>query len=287
MRLTSLSGLAALVFIAVSFVVIGDTAGKILTSKGVAPATVAWSRFLIGALIVLPFSGLSLQEFRHFRDWRVVLRGAFVSLGILCILTALKSEPIANVYGAFFIGPVVSYALAILFLGETPSHSRTVLLAVGFVGVMFVVKPGFDVSWGMVLALSAGCCYGSYLAMTRTVAGAYRPRFLLISQLLLGSVLLAPVGLSAELPALTLPIGGLIVISALGSALGNYILVIVNKTAEATLIAPLIYSQLLSATLAGVLVFRNWPDIYSLIGLCLIAFSGFGSLVVQRNVLGK
>lgn len=283
MTSTNLVGLAALVFAAVTFVVVGDTAGKILTSGGVDPVIVAWSRFVLAALFLLPFSGLKLSEMRHFKDWRVVIRGCFIAGGIFCILTALRTEPIANVFGAFFIGPVVSYVLAILFLGETPSRSRGLLLTLGFMGVMFVVKPGFDFSLGMAFALAAGGCYGAYLTMTRAVAGSYRPGFLLISQLIVGSVLLTPPGVLAEIPTLDLSIILLILLSAFGSALGNYLLVVSNQRAEASLISPLVYSQLISATVLGIVVFGDWPDAFTLLGLTLIAVSGVGSLIIYQR----
>ena len=254
-----------------------------MTAGGVAPGLVAWTRFLIAAVVLLPFSGLSLAELPKLLEWRVFLRALLVASGIFCILTALKTEPIANVFGAFFIGPVVSYVLAILFLGERPSFARGVLLGVGFLGVMLVVKPGFGASSGMVYALAAGVFYGGYLAMTRAVAGEVRPRFLLISQLIIGSVVLTPVGVSADLPDFGAVLVGLILISALGSAAGNYLLVIANRRAEASLIAPLVYTQLISATVAGVAVFGDWPDAVSFLGLALIAGSGIGSLVVSRR----
>ncbi|MBU2981290.1 DMT family transporter [Lentibacter algarum] len=270
------------VFVAVTFVVFGDTAGKLLTSGGVDPFIVAWSRFGLAAIFLLPFSGLSRAELKQFADWRVLLRGACITCGIVSILTALKTEPIANVFGAFFVGPVVAYVLAIVFLGEKPSPLRTALLGLGFFGVMLIVKPGFGGTFGIVFALIAGVFYGCFLVMTRALAGAYRPRFLLISQLLIGSVLLTPFGLSAEVPAFGLNICLLIAVSVLGSAVGNFLLVLASKTAEASLIAPLVYSQLISATVVGVLVFGDWPDAYSLFGLILIAASGAGSLAVNH-----
>lgn len=281
--MSTLLGLGGLVFVAVTFVVIGDTAGKLLTGMGVEPFIVAWSRFAIAAVVLLPFSSLKLHELPSLMDWRVVLRAASIACGVACILTALKTEPIANVFGAFFVGPVVSYILAVLFLGETPSRRRSMLLAFGFAGVMLVVKPGFGGTAGMAFAFAAGIFYGCYLAMTRTVAGTYRPRLLLISQLLIGSVILTPLGLSAELPPMTLNVTALIMVSALASALGNFLLVLANKAAEASLIAPLVYTQLISATVLGVVVFGDWPDALSLIGLALIAFSGFATLILQRS----
>jgi drug/metabolite transporter (DMT)-like permease len=277
--------LALTIFIAVTFIVIGDTAGKLLTSGGVDPFVVAWSRFTIAALVLLPFSGLALKELHHLRDWRVLARAMLICGGIVCILTALKTEPIANVFGAFFVGPIVSYVLAIIFLGEKPSATRNGFLALGFLGVMLVVKPGLGASIGILFALAAGTCHGAYLVMTRSIAGLYRPRFLLMSQLLLGTLFLTPLGLSAELPDLDIQLSALIIISALASAVGNYLFVVVSKTAEASLIAPLVYSQLISATFFGILIFGDWPDAYSLTGLVLIISSGAGSLMASQPTM--
>ena len=233
--------------------------------------------------MLLPFSGLQRTELADLKDWRLLARAGFIACGISCILTALKTAPIANVFGAFFVGPIVSYILALLFLGEKPSPLRSGLLALGFLGVMLEVKPGFGASWGMVFALLAGTFYGAYLAMTRVVAGAFRPRFLLMSQLLIGAVIMAPFGVSAGAPTFSLGITALVTLSALASAFGNFLLVIASKSAEASLIAPLVYSQLISATVLGVLVFGDWPDAVSLLGLILIAASGVGSLVASQS----
>ena len=284
MPLPDLMRLIGLVFAAVSLVVLGDTAGKLLTSGGVDPFLVAWSRFALAALALLPFSGLRRAELPDLLDRRVLIRGLFIACGISSILTALKTEPIANVFGAFFIGPVVSYVLAVLFLRERPSALRGLLLGLGFLGVMLVVKPGFGATPGIGFALLAGTFYGAYLVMTRVVAGDFRPRFLLISQLLIGTVALAPLAAMAEVPPVDLRLSFLVLLSAAGSAVGNFLLVLANRRAEASLIAPLVYSQLISATVLGVLVFGDWPDAWSLIGLAVIAASGIGSLVLQRPV---
>ncbi|MEM8578865.1 MAG: DMT family transporter [Pseudomonadota bacterium] len=274
----SIVRLGLLVFLAVSLVVLGDTAGKLLTQAGVAPVLIAWARFALAALFLLPLSGLRMGELRLLLDWRIALRGAFIACGIACILTGLRTEPLADVFGAFFIGPIVSYVLAVAILGERPSALRAVQLAIGFVGVLLVVKPGFGGGAGMLFALAAGVCYGAYLAMTRAVAGGFRPRFLLLSQLLVGSVLLAPLGLSAPVPPVDAGILALFALSAGGSAAGNYLLVQANRHAEASLIAPLVYTQLITATVMSGLVFAEWPDALSLAGLALILGSGLGTL---------
>lgn len=173
--LRDLLRLAGLVFVAVSCIVLGDVAGKLLALRQVDPVFIAWTRFALAALVLVPLMRPSRRDLAAVWTGPVLLRGALISAGICCILTALRSEPIANVFGAFFIGPVVSSLLAITFLGESPSRSRSLFLGLGFCGVMLIVKPGFGVSAGMGFALAAGCCYGAYLTMTRMVAGTAPP----------------------------------------------------------------------------------------------------------------
>jgi len=268
----------AMVVPAMFCIVAGDTAGKALTHAGAHPFFVAWARFAMAAIVLLPLSGLSRAELPQLADWRILLRGALVVGGIASILTALSSEPIADVFGAFFIGPIISYTLAALLLKERVTPARSLLLALGFIGVLLVVKPGFGAGMGMGFALLAGVFYGSFLTATRWLAGGFRPRFLLISQLLVGSVLLAPLAFAMGAPAMTPWIWMLLAFSAAGSAMGNFLLAMANRTAPASVIAPLVYTQLIAATILGYVAFGDWPDPLSLIGLAIILTSGLLSL---------
>lgn len=274
-------GLAMVV--AMSLIVGGDTAAKLLASEGISPIFIAWTRFAMAAVLLLPLSGLSRGDAPALRDPRILLRALLIVAGISCILTALRTEPIADTFGAFFIGPIVAYALSVVLLKERVTPARTLLLVLGFAGVLLVVKPGFGASAGMLFAVLAGVFYGSYVVATRTVAGVYRPRFLLISQLVLGALVLAPFGLAARPDALTFWALGLITVSALGSAAGNFMLVSLSKTTPSSVIAPLIYTQLLAATIFGYLVFADWPDWISFAGLALILASGLASLALSRR----
>lgn len=101
--MTYLTSLGFIVYSAMTLIVFGDTAGKLLTAEGVSPFFVGWSRFALAAVLFLPFSGVKVEELKCFKDWRVLLRGALIAAGIASILTALKTEPIANVFGAFFL----------------------------------------------------------------------------------------------------------------------------------------------------------------------------------------
>ncbi|WP_342077512.1 DMT family transporter [Yoonia sp. SS1-5] len=266
-----------MVVLAMFLIVGGDAAGTVLTTAGFPPVFVAWSRFALAAVLLAPFCGLTRAEIPKMIDWRLALRAVLIVGGIVCILTALRTEPMANVFGGFFVGPIVSYFLSALLLGERVTVARTLLLLVSFCGVLLVVRPGFGMTSGLGLAILAGCFHGCYLVATRWLAGGYRPRFLLLSQLVIGGILLAPFAIG-PLPDLTGTGVVLITISALGSAAGNLLLVLVNRTTPAGVVAPLIYSQLLAAMVIGWLVFSQWPDGLSLLGLSIIAVAGVSSV---------
>lgn len=263
---------------AMTLIVIGDAAGKALTAEGVSPFFVAWSRFAVATVLLWPLLRPRRAELPALLRPRVLLRATLVVLAISAILSALRTEPLANVFGGFFVGPIVAFLLSALLLKERVTLPRAILLAIGFLGVLLVVQPAGGLSTGMMLAILAGSLHGSFLVATRWLAGAYRANFLVFSQLLTGSILLAPLGLAA-IPALDSPwVLTMIAISALGSAAGNTLLVGANRQAPASIVAPLVYSQLVAATLVGYLAFGDWPDPLALSGLAVIITSGLVAL---------
>ena len=283
MQSPALWRVGAIMLASMTLIVGGDVAAKVLSQNGVSPIFTAWTRFALAALVLLPFSGLTRSNAPALRDPRVWLRALLIMAGICLILTALRTEPVANTFGAFFVGPIVAFALSALLLKERITLLRSVLLGLSFVGVLLVVKPGFGATVGMGFALLAGVFHGCYVVATRWIAPLYRPRLLLISQLVLGGVILAPFGLAALPDALTWGALGLVVISAMGSAFGNLLLVILSKTTPSNVIAPLIYTQLIPATMLGFVVFSDWPDWISFVGLAVIFATGIASLALSRR----
>lgn len=270
----------ALMLLAMSLIPFGDTAGKMLVGSGVSPVFVGWSRFALGALLVLPFMRGAFEPGLYL-DWRIWLRGALIAAGVGCILTALRTEPLANVFGAFFVGPILSYFLSGVLLGERLSMGRTLLLLVGFAGVLLIVKPGFGMTAGLGFAVAAGVFYGLFLVASRWLADVARPRALLLSQLVVAAIVLAPLGL-AEVPTWTAPVAGLILWSAAASMLGNLLLVMAFRRAEAGQLAPFVYFQLVAATGLGWVFFGDLPDSLAFAGLALLVGAGFGSLLLRR-----
>jgi len=261
-----------IMFVAMSLIPAGDSAGKILTSElGVAPVFVAWSRFALGTLFLIPFVPPQTRDL--FGNWRIWIRAAMLCGGITCIQTALQTEDVANVFAAFFVGPLLSYVLAATFLREPITILRSTFILIGFLGVVMVVRPGIGVSAGLLWALAAGTFYGIFLTMSRWLSDLAPPLALAFSQLIISAALLLPLGL-LHLPDFTMPVLALTATSAICSMLGNLLMLFAYRLAPATRIAPMIYFQLLSAVALGWLLFGALPDMLTWVGLAVILSAG-------------
>lgn len=264
-----------IMFVAMSLIPAGDAAGKLMTSTmGVASVFVAWSRFALGAFLVLPF--LPKNTWALLRNWRIWVRAALLAGGINSIQMALVTTDIATVFAAFFIGPMFSYVLAILFLREPVTGIRSLLVLLSFAGVLLVARPGMGGDLGVLWAVLAGLFYGGFLTMSRWLGRIAPPMALIFTQLLIAGLISLPFGL-LHLPTASAPIAALTLISATCSMLGNLLLLYAYRLAPATKLAPLVYFQLIAATLLGWTIFGNLPDSYTWAGLLLIIGAGLAS----------
>ena len=270
---------AAIMSLGMLMIPLGDSAGKLLTGLGADPLFITWARFTGGMMLIAPFV-LRARALQLLKDWRIWFRASLQALTVITILTALRTEPIANVYGAFFLGPLVSYLLSITLLQEEGNRLRLILLLIGLAGVFLVVKPGFGMSSGLAWALLSGLLYGAFLTASRWVQPLGKPMDLLLTQLMVSAILLAPLGVSAAPDAMPWP---LLAWSSAASLLGNLLLIFAYARAGASFLAPFIYVQLLGAMLYGVFFFETWPDGLALTGLAVIFVSGFATLFLRTN----
>lgn len=269
--------------IGLSLIPVGDTAGKMLGTQGEDPLFIAWSRLLVGFVLMLPLSRLRLKEIKLFYNWKLLIRAALFCCAVFSILTALKTKPIADVFGIFFVGPIVAYFLAAVVLKEKVNLTRSLMLFIGFIGVLLVVKPSVNMDSGTFYALLAGTCYGCMLVCNRWLVGNYRPRLILLSTLLVGSIALTPIAVTTIPDQFDANLIGLVLISSLASAIGNLIIIEASRHLEASIVAPFVYSQLIAATALGIFVFKEWPDLISAMGLIIIFSSGVFSFLLSKQ----
>lgn len=251
-------------------------------AHGVPPLFVAWSRFTFGAMVLLLFMIWRGLDLRIFFDWRILLRGGLIVGTVSSILTAVQTESLATSFGAFFIGPILSYFLSAWLLREPITRTRTLLMVLGFGGVLLVVKPGFGFTIGMGYAVLAGIFYGGFLTTNRWLNAKIPAHEMMFSQVVIGTLVLMPFALPSA-PEMTWAISRLVLASALCSNIANILLIVAYTRVEASRLAPFVYFQLIAATAMGYIVFDTIPDLITLAGLLLLIASGVASVVFRSK----
>jgi len=269
--------------VAAMLIPLGDAIAKFAHLTFDAPISfMAWSRFALGALLVAPFALRRGVQTGELIRLPVILRGMAITATVWLILQGAAREPLADVYGAFFIAPLLSFVLAILLLKERPTGLRIFLVLIGFLGVLLVVKPGFGLSLGLLFALASGVFYGIFLTANRFLAGKHRGISMLWAQLIIGGLLMAPFGIGMGDAVWSAGLGICVLLSAMTSACANLMIVEAYRMVEATRLAPLVYVQLIAATSFGIAFFGTIPDAWGLLGIGLLILSGFAALMVRR-----
>jgi len=144
------------------------------------------------------------------------------------------------------------------------------------------VRPGGGMSAGVIYALLGGMFYAAFLVSTRWLRDVTTPRSLLFSNLVMGTVMLTPWAIG-NIPEMDFKMTGLVFWSAAASAVGNMAIVLSSSLVDGSRIAPLIYMQVVYATLFGVLFFGDFPDQWTWIGLAVLVSAGFASFFAQKN----
>ncbi len=237
---------------------------------------IVWGRCIFHLAMMLPFV-LVRHGLRGLWPTQIgmqVLRGALMLACIYTFFQALKFMPMADALALAFVGPLVQTALSPLLLGEQVGPRRYAAVIVGFAGVLIVLRPGGDFAgWYTLLPMATGLCYALYAITTRRLAHSAPTVVTLTFTALFGAVIMSAAMPAVWQPPDALAWGKLVAIAAL-AAVGNYCVIRAYEFAPASLLAPLHYTEIVSATLLGLLLFGDFPDLQTWLGIAVIVSAG-------------
>ncbi|ONG46107.1 hypothetical protein BKE38_25685 [Pseudoroseomonas deserti] len=266
--------------LAIALFVAMDTTVKAMTAD-FAVAQLMFCRFVVH----VAFVALLLRILSGPLPWRSkapvqqILRSLCLAGANYMFSHALVHVPLADATAVNFASPLLTVALAALWLGESVGWRRWLGIGIGLVGVLVALRPPFLTGGplphaAILLPLGTAAIYAVYQIMTRRLAAIDDPR----TTILHTGVAAAVVTALAQPFVWTWPASGwgwagLAVLGALGGV-GHALLVMAFARAPASLLAPLSYTQLVWAVLASMLVFNDWPDGWTLAGAAIIAAGG-------------
>lgn len=266
--------LAALAFVAFAWT---DTSAKLLVGAGLPVIMVAFARYAVNFILVLayflPREGLSAlrSEARTLQ----IIRGVVLLAGTCLNFWALKYLPLTTTIPIFFATPLVVCVLSVPMLGEKVGLRRYLAVIAGFVGVLIIVRPGGLVfHWAMVLSISATIMASLYFIFTRMLAGKDDMPVSQIYASGIAAIALLPFGIANwEAPGTTVN-WFFLVLAGASAGFGHSVLTLAYRYQEASKLAPVVYTQIITIALISWLVFGDIPDGWTIVGTAVIILSG-------------
>ncbi len=254
---------------------VSDGFAKML-AQDLPAAQIVWLRYGAQTLLILPVAlwWHGRRIFRTQKPLTQALRSALITAAAFCFFSAITTIPLADTVAVFFINPFVVTALSPLVLGERVGIWRWSAVITGFLGTMILVRPGFgSLEVGHLFAMGAGTAFALFVLVTRRLAGGDPPlvtTFLTgIGALVLSSLAAPLVWVDMKLPQ-AWPVIGMGVLGCLFSIL----VILAYERARASQLAPFGYVEIAAAAAVGWIMFGDFPDLLSWVGIGVIAASG-------------
>ncbi|MGD1868304.1 MAG: DMT family transporter [Neomegalonema sp.] len=250
-------------------------------------------RSVIGLAIVACVIAASREGFAQIATQRPDLHGVrnvFHFFGQNCWFYAVATIPLAQVFAFEFTTPIWIARLAPLALGEPFTRFRMLAAALGFVGVLIVVRPGVaEFGFGQGVALVAAIGFAENVIATiklSSIEGNLSILFwMTASQAVMAVVCDLVVSGSEALPAPTAETGFWVTIVALCGLSAHYSIAAALRCADATVVAPLDFFRLPVVAVAAALLYAEALDPFVFLGGALIFLGNFLNIRAEKRRL--
>jgi len=251
-------------------------------------AQLLWIRFFFPCCLVL------LLTWRRYGSGVVVTgktlllvgRAVFYLGASASFVTAIKYVPLANAAAIASIEPVILVVLSLLVLRERITATRWWAVSLGMAAILIIIRPGLEgYNPASLFALFTAFSASGYMFMNRLLAKSVPPLVTMSYTLLLILLVLTPAipfVWVKPLPADVI----LITMGSLANICGHLLILRAFRFAEASLLAPFIYSSIITHIVAGYFLFSDFPDIWTLLGILILVGTGVYLSLKDRAVTG-
>jgi drug/metabolite transporter (DMT)-like permease len=248
--------------------------------------TVAAIRYWVFAAFVLATAAASPGGIRGVARSKAprlqVFRGLLLAVELCIVVVAFVLLGLIGTHAIFAVYPLLVAALAGPVLGEYVGWRRGVAILVGLLGVLVILRPGFQVFSPVALVPLAGALmFAVYNLLTRKVALVDRPETSLFYIGVVGAV-----AISLVVPFFWTPMRGWadwgwMAVLCVTAILGHFLLIRTYSVAEAGTVQPFAYFQLVFVAIIALTLFDERPDAWTIAGAALIL--GAGLYTVARE----
>ena len=197
------------------------------------------------------------------------LRGLFGTASFSLTVYALGELILADAVVLSFTTPFWVIPLAALMLGELAGWRRSLATAIGFIGVLLIIKPQFGIQSAMLIALLAALMRGFVVVFIKNLTATEPPRRIVFWFFATGFVLLAVPAWLTWTPPSAAQIGWA-VLAAFAGWIGQEWLSRAYRDGEATVVAPIEFVRVPLAAVIGLTLFAEIPDAWTAAGTVVI-----------------
>ena len=264
-----------------SSALIGALSGAVakILSDTMDPIEIVFYRNLLGVIIVL----YSLKKVPVAIDMSklnlLVLRGVFGTLAMLCYFYTIASIPLGEAVILNKTSPFFVTIFAYYLMKESISTSTILALFIGFLGVIFIIKPfGLEISFEHILGILGGFFAAAAYATIKKIKDIYDARIIMLSFMGIGVIIPLFILLFTsfvEFKIYTDPfVWALIALMAVLSTASQWFLTRAYSLSAASIIGVISYTSIPFAVGFGLMLGDEIPDIYAISGIALIALGG-------------
>ena len=273
-----------LVLAAVFMFACQDALGKYLFTSYSVPFVHA-VRYFVNLVIMLalflPRYGRVLVATQ--RPWLVAARSLALAVGSLTGGFALRAMPLAETVSILYLAPLAVLFLAMPVLGEKVKWFGWVASAVGFAGLLLIVRPHANISsTGLLFSFLCLLTAVVYPLLSRLLSETESTETLMFYVGLVGSIFYG-VQLPWTMPNVFPPWPDFALMLALGvgTLIGHSLFTAAYARAPVSLLGPFTYAHIAWATVLGWWFFNQVPDVITFFGIALVAAAGVGNAVMN------
>ena len=217
------------------------------------------------------------------QPWLQAFRGVLLALEICVTVYAFTVLGLIETHAVFACYPLLIAALSGPILGETVGPRRWAAIAMGFVGVLIILRPGSGVfAPGLLIALLASLMFALYGLLTRYVARKDSSETSFFWTGTVGAVTMTAIGIWVWEP-MTQGDWVWMAILCVSGAFGHWLLIKVYEYAEASAVQPFAYLQLVFASALGMVVFGESLAANVALGGAIVVAAGLFTLWRERQ----
>ena len=237
---------------------------------------ITWARYFFTVAFVFPIMFFFYKKQLVWSDKPrlQIFRGLILLSANICFFYAISVISLAKALTLAFIAPLIVTAFSPILLGEKVGFRRWTAVAVGFIGSLIVIRPGFlEFNLASMAALATGFFYGFYLIITRKLSTSDNPLLTLLITGMVGALLVSII-IPFYWVKPTLNQWSLMAGIGVFACIGHLFLILSLKYADASKLAPLGYTEIIPNVIIGYYFFSELPDNWTYLGLFIIVLSG-------------